>query len=242
MGHFLAVSAFAGRPPDEVARHVVEYASRYGVSCVPTDEQEIDEHHDALVFASARGWTVVLWPAYFNIHDMAACRELSLRMSTLVSTVHVYDDDYWAHLLVRNGEVLDRFASLPGYFAKTPAEKEELRRKWRGDAAAMAQPFGVAADTLRPYLVDLDTRPRPAPARGLKRVLRWAGGTRQVEPEAAPDKAYPDDEFALDNFWVFVDFWRRSGIEYPRDMRKFTAHLRFEAEYQEKLPTGDEEL
>lgn len=59
-----------------------------------------------------------------------------------------------------------------------------------GDVGVMARTFGVPPETIAPYL-------------------------RQVGWDEAPGTAFPDDEFALTDHWVHVDFLRRLGIRYP---------------------------
>jgi len=39
-------------------------------------------------------------------------------------------------------------------------------------------------------------------------------GHESFDPEA---KACPDDEFALGDPWIIVDFWKRLGIPWPSD-------------------------
>lgn len=59
-----------------------------------------------------------------------------------------------------------------------------------GDAAVMAAAFGVPPEILAPYI-------------------------RQIGWDEDPGRASPDDEFALTDHWVHVDFLRRLGIRYP---------------------------
>lgn len=158
------------------------------------DEGEIDPADDVSAFGSVNGWTVVLWPEYFNIHDVAAVADMSGRLGVLASTVHTYDGDYWAHRLFRSGVELDRFASVPGYFAEDPNELLALEQRWAGNAMVVAEAVGCPVGQVAPYLVHV-----PAGADGR------AG------------KAFADDEFPIDDMWVFVDFWRRLGITRRRD-------------------------
>ena len=117
MGHFLAVSAFRDRSVQSVSDAVVAYAKRFDCDCEPATGGEPDDSRDALVFPPENGWTAILWPSYFNIHDIELCRNVSSALAAIVSTVHVYDGDYWTHALIESGTVRDVFASMPYYFA-----------------------------------------------------------------------------------------------------------------------------
>jgi hypothetical protein len=59
-----------------------------------------------------------------------------------------------------------------------------------GSVAVMAAAFGVPAEAIAPYI-------------------------RQIGWDEEPGRAFPDDEFALTDHWVHVDFLRRLGIRYP---------------------------
>jgi hypothetical protein len=189
MGLFLAASAFRDRDVDQVTAAIEQFLADHGWSTDgdPRSEDEVR------LFAPVDGWTVVLWPPYFNGHDSVAARELSAALGTVASTVHIYDSDYWVHRLFRAGEELDRSASTPAYWAESEEEATRLRVAWTGNAALVATTVGGTAEHLTPYLMPLEDTDEP------------------------PGKAFKDDEFELDDPWVFVDFWRRLGITYPAD-------------------------
>lgn len=223
MGLFLAVSAFRHQPVAGLAEAAAFYAATHGVECravAPGDPHTADEsRHDAFFFAPVDGWTVALWPGYFNIHDIELCRHLSRKLKTVASTVHVYDGDYWAHVLFDAGNVVDRYASVPDYFAESEVDKTEMRAIWAGNAGAIAAVVGVTAESLVPYLV-----------------------LHTPDIENRPIRACDGDRFELADLWVFTDFWRRLGIQYPDDVTSFAARLRFSDDYREKLPVSDDEL
>jgi hypothetical protein len=223
MGLFLAVSAFRSQPVASLADAVAFYAATHGVECRPVEASEShaegESRHDAFLFEPVDGWTVALWPGYFNIHDIELCRHLSRKLKTVASTVHVYDGDYWAHVLLDAGHVVDRFASVPDYFAESEVDKTEMRTLWAGHAESIAAVIDVPAESLAPYLVP-----------------------NSPEIENRPIRAFHDDRFELADLWVFTDFWRRLGIHYPDDVANFSARLRFSDDYREKLPVSDEEL
>ena len=219
MGEFLAVSAFHERTPEQVEAATTRYIESQGLALEALRTTTPDDARDSLVFPQANGWTVVLWPSYFNIHDIPLCAATSLDLGALVSAIHVYDGDYWAHSLFDRGERLDRFASVPGYFAEDEDEATAKALAWTGDANALGDAFGVDPATLSPYLRHVD-----------------------LEDETT-SKAFPDDAFDLAFFWVFTDFWRRAGIAYPDDVSGFDRVLRLPTDFGRQLPTmADDEL
>lgn len=223
MGLFLAVSAFRNLPVAQLSEAAAFYAATHGVECRPValgeSHGESESRHDAFFFEPVDGWTVALWPGYFNIHDIELCRHLSRKLKTVASTVHVYDGDYWVHVLLDNGHVIDRFATMPDYFAEGEVDKTNMRMVWAAHPAAIAEVLGVAEDSIAPYLVH-----------------------SSPEIESRPVRAFAGDRFELADLWVFTDFWRRVGIQYPDDVTKYSARLRFSDDYREKLPVSEEEL
>jgi hypothetical protein len=227
MGYFLAVSAFRDVEPQRMVEQIIDWArsSRVGARVVKAGLLGIgrppafDDKVDTCVFSPVNGWTVVLWPDYFNIHDVPACQQLSRSLHSVVSTIHVYDSDYWAHTLLRDGEVLDRFASVPGYFVEDLQNLAGMAEAWKGNPEVIGSTLGVAANTIAPYLVHL------------------------TRDGSVMGKVREGDEFEIGSFWVFVDFWRRVGIQYPADLERYELRVRFDKEFAKRLPTiGDGEL
>jgi hypothetical protein len=212
MGMFLSVSAIRARTVEEVAAAIRAYAASQDVDVAVTREAP-DEETDATV-SSREGWTVIFWPMDFLGGNETISQALSGSLQTLVSSVDVYDGDHWYHFLFRDGEVLDRFCSYPGYFTADPEEKEQRRHEWRSDPEVIAAQVGVPLEVVRPYLVDVELLPQPPRKGVIKRALRWLGATSQVDPDELSPKAFPDDEATLGDIWVFADFWRRLGISY----------------------------
>ncbi len=217
MGHFLAVSAFRDRSVQSVSEAVIAYARRFDCDCEPATGGEPDDSRDALVFTPDNGWTAILWPSYFNIHDIELCRDVSSALAAIVSTVHVYDGDYWAHALIESGTVRDVFASMPYYFAESPEDAARLTDQWSGNPQVVGDVLGVSPDTVVPYFVHLPADGSPLDANAL-----------------------PDDEFPLDDIWIFTDFWRRLGISYPDPPTSFDRILRFNRRFGRKLPSSEE--
>jgi hypothetical protein len=204
VGYFLSVSAFRGTEVGALRDAIAAYAGEHGVSVAPVDGRD-DDHRDISLFAG--DWAVVLWPEHFNVHDVPACARLSADLGTLVSAIHTFDGDYWVHNVFRDGERLDRFASMPDYFTDTGATR------WAGDPARVAAAFGRAPEQVAPYYVH-----------------------QSVHAEEPAGKAFGDDEFDLDNMWVFADLWRRLGIAYPEDMGATAACLRLAEGWEDRLP------
>lgn len=211
MGVFLAVSAFRRVDPAVLADALVTVAEGFGSSAevVPAGPAEEDS---AAVFAPAGDWTVVVWPDRFNLHDVDTCVALTAALGTTVSTVHVYDDDYWTHAVVADGTVLDLFCSVPDYFDDDPV----LAVRYAGRPDLVGEALGVDPALVGRYL-------QPA---------EKAGGAQ----------ARPGDEFTLDDFWVFTDFWRRMGISYPSDLGAPAVLVDLGDSWSQMFPSGASEL
>jgi hypothetical protein len=237
MGYFLAVSAFQDSAVERLAQAIRRCASEFNVACHTFDPEraESNPETDASLFEPVEGWTVVLWPAYFNIHDFPVCQALSEQLSTLVSTMHVYDGDYWAHGLFERGQLLDRFCSQPDYFAEDSETAERMKTEWRGDPETIASRFNVSAEAIRGYVLRLasfeESVPQPRSLFSLFKRRRPGLSVRKVKP---------DDEFGLDNFWVFTDFWKRLGIRYPDNVAEWAKLVRFDGDFKNHLPHLDE--
>jgi hypothetical protein len=214
MSYFLAVSAIRGVPTTKVAAAIKEVVGRHGVGLEPAQTNAADDRRDVHLFA-AHDWTIVLWPQYFNIHDLPMAESLSAELSTVVSTIHVYDEQYWTHGLFEHGRRLDAFASRPRFFDEEVGAEPIDPTEWAGDAGLVARTVGVDPDVVAGYLVHMDA------------------------PGAPTGKVNPDDDFPLDDFWVFVDFWRRLGIEYPADMGTAEASWRLSPGFDRRLPESD---
>jgi hypothetical protein len=167
------------------------------------------------VFAPVSGWTSVLWPPHFNIHDIEAAITLSAATDTVISTMHVYDDAYWVHVLTRSGSIVDQFASRPTYFDPAPADADRLRAAFGGNAEVVAREVGVNADALRPYMRHL------------------------TDDQTTPVRFLADDEFAADDSWVFVDMWKRMGIVYPEPVSTHSLTVDLGPGWEDQLPVTD---
>ena len=225
MSNFLAVSAFRTDDINRVMTAITEYCSEYGVVVVSVTGVETDPARDAQVYSAENGWICCLWPNYFNLYDFPLCTEIAKRLSIDISTVRVYEGDLWEHLFLSGDKRLHYFCSFPTYFE--PEETECFDSSVPRDPVALCSHLGVAHDQVALYL---QTFPLPeenaqnsndSSLHGLSQTNR---------------KAYAEDSFDIDNFWVFTDFWRKLGIVYPDPIDSYVAVLRFEDSFEGKLP------
>jgi len=214
MSYFLAVSAVRGVPTTRVAEAITQIVGRHGVGLEQVQTDAVEDGRDVHLFA-AQDWTIVLWPQHFNIHDLPMAESLSAELSTIVSTIHVYDEQYWTHGLFEHGRRLDAFASRPRYFDEEVGADPIDQTEWAGDAGLVARTLRVEPDVIAGYLVQMD------------------------RPNAPTGKVHPDDDFPRDDFWVFVDFWRRLGIDYPADMGTAESSWRLSPGYDRRLPVSE---
>jgi hypothetical protein len=187
MGLFIAASAFRRTEPQEVAQACRDYFLSHGVDVetVPPGAP-VDEGKDVLVYEPQGEWTVALWPLGFGVHAGAAARAIAAEKDWLVSNIKVYDGDYWEHLAYLGLDELHSHCSRPTYW-----DDEADGSDWDSDPEEVAAAAGVPADSLRPYLIDID------------------------KMEAPESKAFPDDQYALSDIWAFSDFWKRLGVTFP---------------------------
>ncbi|GAA2567136.1 hypothetical protein GCM10010435_45970 [Winogradskya consettensis] len=221
MGEFITATAFQTEDLDAVREAVLGFFTTNSWAAENVDEQSPPTENDVRVYSPTGGWTVILWPTPFS--ELAAAEFVSRRLGTLASSVSLYDGDYWRHMLLRNGVTLDRFASLPDYFAESRQDADRLRRKYASRPATVADAVGIPVEQVTPYLtpVKLDD-------------------IEDLDIERGT--AFPDDEFELDDPWVFVDFWRHFGPHYPQDPAAARLIIRLAPGWLEKLPYGDGEL
>jgi hypothetical protein len=216
------MTAFQSEDPRAIADAIVRYSATHDVPAevlVAEPEQTFDA---ASVELPADGWSVVSWPRRLRGH-IKISRWLSGELGVAASLVEVYDSDAWTHVALDRGEVRDRFATMPEAQTSDVTSRTEAKRRWAGNAGTVAELFGRPSSDVAPYFQ------RPS----LLRVLwsRLAGKPLGV-------KAFPDDEYNLDEDWVFTDFWRRAGITYPDPSTSpGAAHVvRFHPPGSEELP------
>lgn len=208
MGNFLAATAVRTEP-DAVAAAVEGFLAEHQAAAGAGAEGE-----SAQVYAAGDDWSVVLWPAFFNVYDEPAAGRLSQTCDTLVSTVHLFDDDYWTHVLYDRGDQVDVFCSKPTYHLDGETDAKPLRDAFAGRPDLIGQRFGIESQRVAPYLrhTDVDNPPHETVAEG--------------------------DEHGLDDTWVFTDFWRALGITYPVGENDPAARVTFAPGWQGLLPVG----
>lgn len=234
MGEFLAVTAFRTADAEALYAAAARYFSDNGHPAQrvePIGPQELSAD-DAVVHDPVESWTVVTWPRYMQ--DGPAVEAITAALSTTASSIRVYDGDYWVHRLVEHGRTLDRYASMPDYFADDPGSEQTARlaAEWAGHPDILAAALGVSAADIVPYFMQ-------APPLG--------DDDDTEEPDEAWGKAFPNDEYDRSDIWVFTDFWRRIGVPYPQmnpteGVKTLTRVLRLPPGASLKLPSGTDEL
>lgn len=185
MGNFIEVTAFKCTNPLKVARAITAYLDQEGIEAsVHNASFDLDDRSHAKLYSDDGGWTVVYWPRWFSCDDSALGQTLSMEMNISVSHISVYDGDYWRHFFFDRGECIDEFFSVPDYWD----EPVEPVPEFGGNPEGIANCLGVNVDDIRGYF------------RNMSATVDYEG------------KAYNDDESELQDFWVFIDFWRKLGI------------------------------
>lgn len=212
MGLFLAASAFKDASLDAVFQATQDYMKSHSVECSEVPRRETETAEDAYFFDPMQGWAVVLLPAYFCGNDVPYAQALSRVLETKASTVHVYDDDYWVHVLFDCGARVDQFCSFPDYFEEHDGAL--MKALWSGNAKTIGRHLGVDPARLEPYL---------------------SHQTGENLEEGV--KAFPEDEFEIRDFWVFTDFRQKLGIRYP-ECTSYRRQLRLAKDFMDKVPSG----
>lgn len=183
-----AMAAFRGGDPDLLAASIVDWLRERGVAATVDVTGPSCRPLEARIFDLGE-WTVVLWPHDFLFEDVDATRDVAAGLGLDAAAVHHLHADYWVHVAFSGDETLDRFASVPDYWVNAPANIRDKRRRWRGDAVAVARFYRVPYERVRPYF---------------EHVPYGSSSTR---------RALPHDEFPLADGRVLHDFWRSVGID-----------------------------
>ncbi len=208
MSEFMAVSAFKTDSTDRVVAAISQHLKTYGVrSAFVSTMPGPNDRTDAQVYLPVSGWTVVLWPEYFNTHDFRLVRDVAATTNWLISSVHVYDSQYWEHLCLVGIRELQVYNSQPSFWKSESPEDFERISNYESDPSRLALQIGVPVRDIEAYFVPADALDDPKM------------------------KAYADDECALGNFWVFTDFWRRIGITYPDVLKGMAGILRIAPDF-----------
>lgn len=215
MGHFFATTAFKSSDESSIADAIVQYSKQYDVKARILDKvKQPNEKTHGIIFPPTNGWCVVIWPNYFNIHDVPLANFISESLKILVSTVNVYDGDYWCHYLFENGKKIDNYCSIPDYWAENETEAQELISRKNGTPELVAECIGINKEKIEGYFQPL------------------------IE-EKEYGKVHLNDRSNLDDFWVFTDFWSQLGIKYPEDTASFKLIVDLTKKFDTKLPQID---
>ena len=207
MGLFLFVSAIKNKSPIEIATAIKLYLSHKNVIAdvksfsqwrTSRQNKEIDMHDIITlpismtsIYSPRNRWSVII---YNDCHfeEKKISKFLSVQLQTITSLIEVYDSDVWYHYLFYNGNQVDQFCSYP--------EEYEKQGEWdlfRGNAKKIAFYFDVEEQLIEPYLFQFNSENRMS---------------------YQAKKAYADDQYPLGSEWLFIDFWKRLGVNYPSDV------------------------
>ena len=185
MGMFLTMTGVANIALQEVRAEVEQIAQEVGS---PLEESHDDDSEDQCVLCeSASGHVTVVWPDQGDWDFEMLAQRLSERLRRPALGLHIHDDDLWMYLLYSSGKLVDKFNPLPDYWGEL---EEEDMASWGGRADVVCEHWpSVSKEAVSKYL------------------RKW-----DFEDTG---KAYPDDEFEVNDCWQLVDFMRRLGLDYP---------------------------
>jgi hypothetical protein len=210
MGLFLFVAAIKISPMNELLKVIMTFLIHQRIRSTLMNGQEwrsyvkqndtspynLSQEAPSLtsLHTTTNDWTVIT----FNncpYDEKEACKYLSVELRTLTSLIQVYDSDVWYHHVYYNGKLVDQFCSSPEIY-----ETREGSNRYEGNAKKLAFYFEVDEHIIAPYLVQFDSK---------------------SQKELENIKAHHDDEFPLKSEWIFLDFWKRLGIDYPKSFPDF---------------------
>lgn len=211
MGEFITTTACKFNDPDVLSEEIVEYCRSYDVPArILNEADDCRSRSDATLFAPKNGWIVIDWPTYFG-QDIPIIQSLSLKHQFLASNVSVHDGDFWWHSLVRNGELLDQYMSYPNYFDDTTSIPQWQMNEFKASGVVVAENTGIDIREIEGYF-------------------------EPITDDEERDKVHPDDQCTLEDCWVFTDFWRKLGIEYPQGSAPVAATIELTDQCESKLP------
>jgi hypothetical protein len=204
MGLFLFASAIKNKPLGEITNAITKFLKR---SNILADIKSYSEWRDlnrnktidlrniisepisiTSIYLPQNRWTVVIFNnCHFDEKDISMY--LSLELQTLVSLVEVLDSEVWYHFTFYNGKQVDQFCSNPEEY-----EKKEMRSSFEGNIKKLSFYFDVNEQIIAPYLIPINSDNRI---------------------DLIASKAHVDDKYTLGDEWIFIDFWKRLGIDYP---------------------------
>jgi hypothetical protein len=216
MGGFVSMAAFRTHHAEAVLSAARGFFTSRGCMTEPIGPRQVGDD-ELQVFPPVDGWVAVWWP-YRSTAD-AVTQAISASLDCLASDVTVYDGDFWNHTLLRAGETLDQFCSVPDYFTDDPAEVAGLVDRYAGNPQIVAAAVGRAVEDIAPYLV--------------RTILN-----DDEEVVSPTGKAFPDDQSDLADPDVIYDFWPRLGVKYPADEKNGIGGLRLLGDWRQALVTS----
>lgn len=188
MGLFLSMSGVIGCTMEQIQAALAEYAEGHSKKFETINADGLDRKIGVISTNSKN--TTIIYPEDFCEWDEVS-QFLSEKFDTVVFYFHIHDGDLWMYILFAQGQEVDQFLPLPGYWKEM---SEEEKRLVQGNAEIICKYVkGVSKESVRNYLVEWDY-------------------TSNIE-----QKAYPDDEFSIGNCWQVCDFMKKVGFEYPED-------------------------
>jgi hypothetical protein len=186
MGLFLSLSGVIGAESDEVKKAMSSFAQNQSGGFDLT-AASTNEPNIGVITRSGSNTTVMYPDGFFEWDEVS--KDISEKLGKTVFSFHIHDGDLWMFVLFQSGKEIGHFNPVPEYWEKlSPQEKE----KWRGDASLIAGLVPtVSADSIARYFVEWD-----------------------LEDESL-EKAYPDDEFNINDCWQMCDFMKKVGFAYP---------------------------
>jgi hypothetical protein len=148
------------------------------------------DHHNCGVVEEGGGNTTIFYPYDYLEWDKSS-QFISRELQAPVFSFHIHDGDLWMYMLYVNGEIVDQFNPIPDYWDENIDDAE--MESWKGDARKIAKYVNAVSPK------DID-----------KYLVRW-----DLDDEES-EKAYPDDEFAQED-WQLLDFMGKLGLPYPLD-------------------------
>ena len=127
--------------------------------------------------------------------DFTRIQEISAKLGVPVFALHVHDDDLWLYEFYVDGELKDRFNTIPEYWQELC---DEEKASWKGNAQILATHWkDLKPEDISAYLIN------------------WHEGLGEDDDMEDGINAYPDDEFPIGDFWQLTDFLKKLGTPYP---------------------------
>lgn len=207
MGLFLFVAAVKGKQPLEIAASIKIYLDQIGfkteIKSAEKWREEIKNRSNfdiidppalTAIFGLKNDYSII---SFDNcpFQETDACKQVSSQLNTIVSLIEVYDSSTWYHRLFQNGSFIDKFCNNPEEF-----EGIDKTYEFKGNANTLSRVFGINKLEIEQYMYQFTSQNRDVNLSG---------------------KKFPLDLYSLEDEWFFIDFWKKLGIEYPKNSPQF---------------------